>query len=296
MISDEMQAILEMMAAAPRMGGTVEERRAGLEATVGATGPPTGTEIELIEFDHFDAEWIHGPDVGDRGALLYLHGGGYCIGSIGTHRALAARLSEASGLAVLLPGYRLGPEDPFPAAVDDAVAGYRWLLDRGFNGEQLAIAGDSAGGGLTAATLLALRDHAVELPAGAALLSPWVDLTQSGPSMTANAESDPLVDKEGLDEMASWYLAGAAADDPLASPLFGELRGLPPLLIQVGEPETLLDDAVRFAERAEQAGVDVALEVWPEVFHVWQASAGMTPEGDRAVARIGDFLATRIAD
>ena len=294
MPSDEMAFILDMMRNAPPSTGGVEERRAGLEATTGTLQPPPGTEIELIEFDDFDAEWIHGPEVGDDGALLYLHGGGYCIGSIASHRSLASRLSAASGLAVLLPGYRLAPEDPFPAGLDDAVVAYEWMVQRGFAPSRLAIAGDSAGGGLTLATLLRLRDGGAELPAAAALLSPWTDLTQSGPSMTANATKDPMVGKDDLDEYAAWYAGDADPAGPLLSPVFADLGGLPPMIIQVGEPETLLDDATRTAATAEAAGVDVTLDVWPEVFHVWQASAGMTPEGDRAAEALGSFLAGQL--
>jgi acetyl esterase/lipase len=295
MASDELTFILDMMGGAPPSGSGVEERRADLEATTGTLAPPTGTEIELVELDDFDAEWIHGPDVGDEGALLYLHGGGYCIGSIATHRALASRLSVASGLPVLLPGYRLAPEHPFPAGLDDALAAYGWLVDRGFAPDRLAVAGDSAGGGLTLATLLRLRDGSgVDLPSAAALLSPWADLTLSGASMSDNATTDPMVTEADLDDYAAWYAGDADRAGPLLSPAFADLAGLPPLLIQVGEPETLLDDAKATAATAEAAGVDVTLDVWPEVFHVWQASAGMTPEGDRAVAEIGAFLAGHV--
>lgn len=296
MASPEMDLIYEMMRDQPPLeGGSVEEQREAMEAMVGTLAPPLGTEIELVEFDRFDAEWIHAPDVGDAGALLYLHGGAYCIGSINTHRALAARLSAAAGLAVLLPGYRLAPEHPHPAAVEDALVAYRWLLDHGLAPSRLAVAGDSAGGGLALATLVSLRDDEPGLlPAAAALLSPWVDLTQSSESVRANASSDPVVDRAGLDESASWYAAGADLRSPLLSPRFADLTGLPPLLVQVGESEILLDDATGTAAAAEEAGVDVTLEVWPEVFHVWQASAGMTPEGDEAVAGIGRYLAERL--
>ena len=291
MASPEMDQIYEMLRAAPPPAETVVERRENMEAMVGALPLPTGTEIELVEFDHFDAEWIHGPEVGDDGALLHLHGGGYCLGSVNTHRSLAARLSAASGLAVLVPGYRLAPEDPHPAALDDAVTAYRWLLDRDLSPEHLAVAGDSAGGGLALATLLALRDAAVTQPAATALLSPWTDLTVSSDSVTSNAATDPVVGADDLREMAAWYAGEADLRSPLVSPRFAELDDLPPMLIQVGEPEILLDDATGVAAAAEAAGVDVTIEVWPEVFHVWHASAGMTPEGDEAVAAVGRFLA-----
>jgi monoterpene epsilon-lactone hydrolase len=295
MASDEMHAILEIMNGRKPDGGPVEQRRENLEATTGFLEPPEGTEIEYIELADCGAEWIHGPGSTDDGAIVYLHGGGYCLGSIGTHRSLASRLSVAAGLPVLIVGYRLAPEHPQPAAVDDAVAAYRWLLDQGFAPAQLAIAGDSAGGGLALAAMLQLRATDPGLVPGAgALLSPWTDLTQSGASLVTNADRDQLLSAATLQELADWYLNGVDPRDPLVSPRFADLAGLPPLLIQVGEPEALLDDATGTAAAAEAAGVAVTLDVWPEMFHVWQASAGLTPEGDRAMEAIGAFLARHV--
>jgi acetyl esterase/lipase len=215
---------------------------------------------------------------------------GYVIGSINTHRDLASRLSLAAAARVLLIDYRLAPEHPFPAAVDDATAAYRWLLSSGADPSHMVIAGDSAGGGLTVATLVALRDAGTPLPAAGVCLSPWVDLECSGESMTTKAAADPMVRRDGLMKMAEWYLAGQPPRTPLAAPLYADLSGLPPLLIQVGTAEVLLDDSTRLAERARKAGVTVTLEPWEDMIHVWQAFAALLPEGRQAIDRIGEFI------
>jgi acetyl esterase/lipase len=196
---------------------------------------------------------------------------------------------------VLSLDYRLAPEHPHPAAVTDAVAAYRWLLDQGIAPEHIAISGDSAGGGLTVATLLKLRDDGVPLPAAAAPLSPWIDMEGTGDSMTTNAELDISVGRDTLVVMSGHFLGpDGDAKDPLAAPLHADLGGLPPLLIQVGGHETLLDDSTRLAEQAELAGVDVTLEVWPEMQHVFQLYAGRIPEASQAVTRIGEYLRPRL--
>jgi acetyl esterase/lipase len=265
-------------------------QRAALETLTAMAPPPADATCTPVEAGGRPAEWVAAPGASAERALLYLHGGGYCIGSLNSHRQLAADLSRAAGLRVLLLDYRLAPEHPFPAAVDDAVAAYRFLLDGGLDRRRLAIAGDSAGGGLTAATLLALRDRDLPLPGAAALLSPWLDLTQSGESMESRAAADPMVQRDPLQKMADAYLNGADARTPLASPLFADLRHLPPLLIHVGTAETLLDDSRRFADRARAAGVDATLEVWEDMVHVWHAFAFVLPEARDANARIGEFL------
>ena len=236
------------------------------------------------------AEWLDGPGARSDRAVLYLHGGGYVLGGVDSHRDLIARLSAAAGARCLGLNYRLAPEHPYPAAVEDAVAAYRFLLSQGFAPERLAIAGDSAGGGLTAATLLALRDRKLPLPAAAALLSPWVDLEGVGESMNGGVADDPMVRKDLVALMAPTYLNGANPREPLASPLHADLRGLPPLLVQVGRREVLLDDSVRFARAAQRAGVDVSLEVWPGMIHVWQIFAAELEEGREAIDRLGEFL------
>lgn len=291
MASAELQMVIDLLRAGPipRDASFVDQRRAMEDLTAMAPLPEDVTFTPL-EVAGRPAEWVAAPGSSAEQALLYLHGGGYCIGSIASHRMLTADLSRAAGVRVLLLDYRLAPEHPFPAAVDDAVAAYRFLLDAGFDRRRLAIAGDSAGGGLTAATLLALRDSDTPLPAAAALLSPWLDLSQSGESMDSRADADPIVQRDPLQRMADAYLAGAHAETPLASPLFADLRHLPPLLIHVGTAETLLDDARRFAARASEAGVAATLEVWDDMIHVWHAFGMLLPEARDANARVGSFL------
>jgi phosphinothricin tripeptide acetyl hydrolase len=236
------------------------------------------------------AEWLRPPAAVAGRVVLYLHGGGYVIGSPRSHRHLAAAIASAGAANALLLDYRLAPEHPFPAAVDDAVAAYRWLLDQGIAPRHIVIGGDSAGGGLTVATLLALRDASVPLPAGGVCISPWVDLTCSGESYRIKAEADPIVKSGPIEEMARAYLGDRDRRAPLASPLFADLRGLPPLLIHVGSEEVLLDDAVELSERARQAGVTAALEVWDEMIHVWHWFLPMLDEAQAAVDSIGRFI------
>jgi acetyl esterase/lipase len=223
-------------------------------------------------------------------AVVYFHGGGYSIGSPRSHRHLAAAIGRAAGAAVLLPDYRLAPEHAFPAAVDDAVAAYRGLLDRGQAPARTVFAGDSAGGGLTVAALLALRERSLPLPAAAACISPWVDLSCGGASYATRAASDPIVTRQGVMEMARAYLGAADPRTPLASPLFADLAGLPPLLIQVGSEEVLLDDAVGLAERAKGAGVATTLEIWPGMIHVWHWFLPMLDEARSAIDAVGAFI------
>ncbi len=240
------------------------------------------------------AEWVAAPRVATERVLLYLHGGGYVIGSPATHRGVAASLSAAADCRVLSLDYRLAPENPYPAAVEDACAAYRWLLAEGVAPQKIALAGDSAGGGLTLATLIALRDAGDALPGAAVPISPWTDMQATGESMQTNLKNDPMVEPGGLMGMAKMYLGNADPTQPTAAPLHGDFTGLPPLLIQVGALETLLDDATRVAAKARAAGVDVTLEVWPEMVHVWHLFAPMLPEGRAAIARIGEFLRLRI--
>jgi len=296
MASTELGTLVQMLRARPILADvSVEEMRKGMESMIGATAQlPAGLIRESREVNGVPAEWVSARGAAADRAVLYLHGGGYVLGSIATHRELAARISQAAGTRCLVVDYRLGPEYPFPAAVEDAVKAYRWLLDAGYAPERLAIAGDSAGGGLTVATLLALRDARLPLPATAVCISPWVDLAGEGESMTTREKVDPMVTRAPLLAMAKNYLGGADPKTPLASPLYGDLRGLPPLLIQVGDHETLLDDSTRLAERARKAGVEVELEVWPEMIHVWHAFAALVPEGRDAIERIGAHLRKRL--
>jgi acetyl esterase/lipase len=298
MASAELQTVIEMLRTLMplRNEATIEEMRAGMEAATTAMPPPEDVRFEPVVAGGVPAEWARAPGAVDDRALLYLHGGGYVVGSIRTHRQLVAGISRASGAAVLSLDYRLAPEHPCPAAIEDASAAFRWLLDQGLRPPRLAIGGDSAGGGLTVAALVALRDAGTPLPAAGVCLSPWTDLSMSGASMKSKAAADPLVQSEGILRMATAYLGGRDARSPLASPLFADLQSLPPLLIQVGTAETLLDDSTRLAERARAAGVDVTLETWSDMIHVFQAFAFILPEAREAIDKIGAFLRERWAD
>lgn len=267
---------------------TIAERRALMEKL--AFRVADDIAVEAVTVNGRAAEWLCAPGADATRVLLYLHGGGYVMGSPNTHRALAGELSRAAQARVLLPDYRLAPEAPFPAAVDDARAAYEWLLAQGGEGQRLAIAGDSAGGGLTVATLIALRDHGVALPRCAVCLSPWSDLACSNASYHTRAAADPMITSADISLMSRTYLAGADAHAPLASPNRASLAGLPPLLIHVGRDEVLLDDAVVLHEAARSAGVDSTLEIWDDMIHVWHAFHPMLPEGRQAIARIGEYL------
>ena len=262
-----------------------------VQATKNFATPPADISVTPVDVDGTAAEWLDAPGVDSDRVLLYLHGGGYVIGSIATHRGLTAALSRAAHCRVLALDYRLAPENPYPAAVEDATKAYRWLLAQGYGNGNIAISGDSAGGGLTLATLLSLKASATPLPAAAVPISPWTDMEGSGESMQTKVELDPMVEPGGLMGMARLYM-GDSADyrAPTASPLYGDYSGLPPLLIQVGGLETLLDDATRVAASAKAAGVDVNLEIWDEMVHVWHLFAPMLPEGREAITRIGDFV------
>jgi acetyl esterase/lipase len=215
------------------------------------------------------------------------------MGSIESHRQLVANLSAASDAPVLNVSYRLGPEHPYPAAVEDAMAAYRFALSTGLDPTSVAIAGDSAGGGLTVACLVALRNAGDPLPAAGVCISPWFDLTLTSESMRSKADVDPMVDHRKLSMLAEAYLAGTDPKTPTASPLFADLTDLPPLLVHVGTREVLLDDSTRFCERARSAGVDVELAIWEEMFHVWHAFADLLPEGHEAIDEIGGYLTRR---
>jgi acetyl esterase/lipase len=296
MASAELQMVIDTLRGGPvPRDQTIQQQRVALDALTAMAPPQADASYTPTEIAGRPAAWICADGARQDRTLLYLHGGGYCIGSLKTHRGLATDLSRAAAARVLLLDYRLGPEHAFPAAVDDAVAAYRSLLESGAAPGRIAIGGDSAGGGLTAAMLLAARDAGLPAPSAGVLLSPWLDLTLSGASMDGKAALDPMVQRVPLQRMADAYLAGADPRAPLASPLFAELAGLPPLLLHVGSAETLLDDSTRFAQRARAAGVEVTLDVWPDMIHVWHAFALVLPEAREANQAIGAFLQRHLA-
>jgi monoterpene epsilon-lactone hydrolase len=290
--SEELQAVRELMRGVGLDRMSIAERRAAMAAV--ASDPPAGTIVEPVDANGVPAEWVAASGVTGRRVLLYLHGGGYQIGSPATLRRMVTLLSAPLAARVLSVDYRLAPEHPFPAAVDDAVAAYRWLLAGGTDPATVALAGDSSGGGLALATLVALRDAGEPMPAAAFAISPWTDLALTGESLRTRAAAEVMLQPDGIPETAALYLAGADPRHPYASPLYADLRGLPPLLIHVGDAEVVLDDSTRFAARAREAGVDVTLEVWDEMPHVWHAFAGLLPEADQAIARAGDWLRARL--
>jgi acetyl esterase/lipase len=236
------------------------------------------------------AEWVVPQGEQPSRAILFIHGGSFVAGSIASHRTLAGNVAIASKTRALLIDYRLAPEHPFPAAVEDTVAAYEWLLTQGLAPSQVVVAGDSAGGNLTLALLIHLRDRHQPMPAGAVCLCPAPDLSFSGESMGTNLKKDIMLNLSDEHKYVEAYLNGADPRAPLASPIYGDLQGLPPLLMQVGSHELLLSDVERFAEKARAAGVEVTLEVWPEMQHDWQVAAKLLPEGRQAIAHVGDFV------
>lgn len=272
---------------------TLEQERAGLEANLIPLLLDVRVEKTIIA--GMDAEWVSTPNAQPDCAFLYLHGGAYYMGSCTSHRELASRLARACAMRVLVIEYRLAPEHPYPAAVQDAVAAYRALVASGLQPENIVIGGDSAGGGLTVATLLALRDGGDALPAAAVTLSPWTDLACTGESLQSRAQFDPMLSPESVRAITERYVGDSDPRDPLISPIYGDLHGLVPMLVQVGHDEVLLDDAQRLASRLQTAGGDVTLKVWDGMWHVFQIFAAVMPEGQQAVDEIGTFVRGKVA-
>jgi monoterpene epsilon-lactone hydrolase len=292
MISEQLKNVIERIKSQPQNpNASIEKRRAGMERI--SEHVASDVTCEPVNAGGVPAEWIAAPGAVQDRVILYLHGGGYVIGSINTHRAMIARIARASNARALAIDYRLAPEHPFPAAVDDATAAYKWLLAEGYEHGKIVIAGDSAGGGLTLAALVALRDSGVPMPAGAVPISPWTDLEGTGESVRSRAAKDPMVTQSNLAESAKQYYGARDPTDPLVSPLHANFRGLPPMLIHVGDAEILLDDSTRVAERAKAAGVKVELEVWDDMIHVWHVFAKLLPEGQQAIDKIGKFVIAR---
>jgi monoterpene epsilon-lactone hydrolase len=246
--------------------------------------------VEAVDANGVMAEWTTTPAADLARVMMFLHGGGYVSGSIKSHRHMVAQAGREAGTRTFALGYRLAPEHPFPAALDDALTGYRYLLSLGFLPENIVIAGESAGGGLAIATLVSLRESGTALPGCAWCSSPWTDLEMSGATMQTKALVDPLIQRSYLQELAAAYLHGGDPRMPMVSPIYADLRGLPPLLIQVGSAETLLDDAIRLAGVAAAANVRTTLQVWPNMIHAWHLFYAQLADGRRSLAEMGAFV------
>ena len=286
----EIDAVRALLSAKPRPVGW-DDRRLRLDE-VGSVSPVAqDVTLTAVDAGGVPGEWSIVPGSDSSRVLMFFHGGGYCSGSIVSHRRMVSEAGRAAGIRTLAIGYRLAPEHPFPAAFDDALSAWRFLRKQGIAARHIAVGGDSAGGGLTAALINRLRGSREEAPACAWLVSPWTDLTMSGATLATKDAVDPLIHKGYLIELADAYLpAGMDRKDPRVSPLYSDLKGFPPTLIQVGSSETLLADATRFAAAAGAADVPVTLEIWPHMIHAWHLWNAQLEAGRRAIVSAGDFI------
>lgn len=290
MAETEIDAIRALLSAKPRPVGWADRRRRLDE--VGATWPVAeDVKLEAVDLDGVPGEWSIVPDGDASRLLIYFHGGGYCSGSIVSHRRLVTEAGRAGGLRTLAVAYRLAPEHPFPAARDDALTVWRRLREQGYPAGRIAVGGDSAGANLTLALALELKRAGEDLPGCLWLVSPWIDLAMSGATLESKSAADPLIHKAYLEELAAAYAPrGMDRRDPQLSPLYASLEGLPPILIQAGSAETLLDDSVRLAAAVGEADVPVTLEIWPHMIHAWPLWNARLEPGRRALAHAGAFL------
>jgi monoterpene epsilon-lactone hydrolase len=273
----------------------VEQRRRRFDAAARrAIRVPRNVCLQTISANEVPSDWLEPDNAVPGRAILYLHGGAYVIGSPTTHRGLAGNIAHASQARLLLIDYRLAPEHPFPSALEDALSTYHWLLGKGYSPKNIAIGGDSAGGGLTLATALSLRDNKDRLPAALFLLSPWTDLTFSGESIHTRALRDPILHMDDDSWLVKAFANGHPLTHPYISPLFADLHNLPPTLIQVGTEEILFDDSARLEQNARIAGVDITIEIWPGMWHVFQGFAPYVPESKQAIKNIGGFLQSHL--
>jgi epsilon-lactone hydrolase len=286
----EIDAVRALLGSKPRPVGW-EERRRRIEE-VGAVWPVADdVKLEPVDLDGVKGEWSIAPGADASRVLIYFHGGGYCSGSIVSHRRLVTEAGRAGGLCTLTPAYRLAPEHPFPAARDDALRVWRRLRRDGYAANKIAVGGDSAGANLTLALVGELKRMGEDLPGALWLLSPWVDLTMSGATLVSKSAVDPLIQKGYLEDLTAAYVpAGMDRNDPRLSPLYADLKGLPPTFIQIGSAETLLDDAVRFAAAAGAADVRTTLEIWPNMIHAWPLWNAHLEPGRGALAHAGAFF------
>lgn len=295
MSQEQLEQVLDMIRSGPDLAalGHVELREI-YDAMGDITPPHESVSYEAIEASGVPCEVGTSPDARSDATLVYLHGGAYVFGSRKSHRGLVARLGAAAGIRTIAPDYRLAPEHVFPAAVDDAFAVYKWLLDNGTPAERIVFAGDSAGGGLSVATMLRCKTEGAPLPRAAVLFSPFVDMAVSGDSVIENKDRDFLVSYDGAFGLASKYMTGSDLKSPEASPIHADLTGLPPLLIHVGGNEAILDDSLRLSRRAIMADVSVRLRAYPKLPHVWQLFSAMLEEGEQSLREAGLFLSEQI--
>lgn len=271
----------------------IELCRRGLADMMSFSQPPTECKITKVNAGGPEALWVSAVDVNTKATILYLHGGGYTMGSASTYLGITGMLSELCGLRVLSVDYRLAPEHPFPAAIDDAVSAYCWLLQQGVPAKSIVIGGDSAGGGLTFATMIELKNKSVQLPAAIFTISPWVDLAHRGETIVTKADDDPMFTKSGMMYMAKLYADETDVASPLVSPLYADLSGLPPVLIHVGTSEMLLSDSRRLADTLRNAGVDCMIKEWEDLFHVFHTVVYI-PEARIATEEIASFITDHI--
>ena len=289
--NSEIEALVEMIRANP-FPEALDDARAAMDSL--GTAVSDDVKIEQVQHAGIACQLLTPENAEQNRLVVYLHGGGYALGSLQSHAGLAAQIGKAAASAVLQVDYRLAPEHSFPAPIEDVCKVYQALLDGGMAAESITFAGDSAGGGLVIASILALKEEAIPLPGAAVCLSPWVDLTFSGESVESCREIDPLINVESLSELVNAYMAGQDPAQAKASPLYANLEGFPPLFIQVGEREILLSDSERLAENARQANLDVVYEKWPEMIHVWHLFYPQLTEGRSAIARVGDFIREKL--
>jgi monoterpene epsilon-lactone hydrolase len=290
MAQSEIEAVRALLGSKPRPIDW-PERRKRLDEVGSVWSVADDVKLAAVNVNGLPGEWSIVPGSDPSRVLMFFHGGGYCSGSIISHRRLVTEAGRAAGVRTLAIGYRLAPEHPFPAAYDDALTAWRFLRDENISAAHIAIGGDSAGAGLTVALITRLRDAYEKLPSCAWLISPWTDLTMSGSTLLSKEAVDPLIHKQYLNELADGYLsAGIDRKDPRVSPLFADLKGFPPTLIQVGSAETLLDDATRFAAVAGAADVRVTLEIWPQMIHAWPLWNAHLEPGRRALVSAGTFI------
>ncbi|MEH7110548.1 alpha/beta hydrolase [Bacillus sp. JJ1764] len=271
---------------------SIEAARQGLEMLSALTPDVSDVQVEKTTIEGIPAEWVSAPNAKADRVFLYLHGGAYIMGSCNTHRYLASKLSFSTEARVLVPEYRLAPEHPFPAALEDALHAYHWLCSSGYQPENIIIGGDSAGGGLTMSTLLTLKENGEPLPAVAVLISPWTDLAGTGESMETRKEADPWLSPNLTLEVPVMYLREIDPKNPIVSPIYADLSGLPPMIVHVGNDEILLDDSTRLVDRARSAGADVTFKIWEDMWHVFQTFT--IPEGQQSIDEIGEFVKSKL--